>query len=343
VPIREVVSQISPPIRILLVLAVAVVGVYMLFLRPKPDEVPPLDPATTSVSEPGKARDAAEDAVDAAHGTIAQQEGVDPEAAAGAATKPQTAGEPGAAAQPAQDLKGLPKPVRRAIRQDKVLVILFWNEKSADDRAVKRSLGKVRAHGDRVFVHAAPLKRISRYGRIARGVNVDQSPTIVVADRNLKAQTLVGFVDPTTINQAVVDALRNTNGLFTDSYLRALDRVCVQYSNRIAGIPFYYSEGNVGGLDRRLTRVEATFVQFAADFKAVRAPKKWVGFRSAAVADIAAFNGHVSRYSSAVTSGTSVRGALAAENSFRTTARPVNNRLNERFDRQGLLRCGSQF
>jgi hypothetical protein len=347
VPIREVVSQISPPIRILLVLTVAMLGVYMLFLRPKPEEVPPPEPANTSVSEPGKARDAAEDAVDAANGQLAQQESVDGvdagEATAGTATKPETAGGPAAAAAPAQGLKGLPKPVRRAIRQDKVLVLLFWNEKSADDRAVHRSLAKVRTHDGRVFVRSAPLKQISRYGRIARGVSVEQSPTIVIADRDLKAETLVGYVDATTINQAVVDALRNSNGLFTDAYLRKLDQVCVESGTKIAAIPYYYGNGGVRRFDRRLTRVEAAFVELAAELKAVKAPKRWAAFRSASVADIAAFNGHVARFASAVTPKTSVAGVLAAEQSFRTAARPVTKRINKRFDAQGLLRCGSQF
>ena len=159
-------SQISPPIRILLVLTVAVMGVYMLFLRPKPVEVPPSTPSGTSVSEPGKIRDAAQDAVDASNSQLAQQESVDGvdagEAAAGTATAKQGGtAKAGAAATPAQDLKGLPKPVRNAIRDDKVLVLLFWNEKSADDRAVRAALSKVDRWDGRVFVKAAPLTKIS--------------------------------------------------------------------------------------------------------------------------------------------------------------------------------------
>ena len=210
-----VVSQISPPIRILLVLAVAVLGVYMLFLRPKPEEVPPLEPTDTSVSEPGKVRDAAEDAVDAADGQLSQQESVDGvdkgEAAAGSAAKKENGSKPGAAATtPAEDLKGLPKDVRAAIRKDKVLVLLFWNEKSPEDRSVRSAVREIGSRDGRVFVKTAPLTRISRYGRITRGADVEQSPTIVVVDRNRKVETLVGFVDRRTIDQTVTDALRNS-------------------------------------------------------------------------------------------------------------------------------------
>ena len=62
-------SQISPPIRIVLVLAVATAALYMLFLRPKSDVAPPAAPAPNvqtsapAVSKPGKAAEAAQGAV----------------------------------------------------------------------------------------------------------------------------------------------------------------------------------------------------------------------------------------------------------------------------------------
>ena len=88
--------------------------------------------------------------------------------------------------------------------------MLFSNGKSYDDKAVEKALTKINRWDGRVFVHTAPLRKISKYGRIARGVNVEQSPTVVVADRDLQAETLVGYVDRATIDQAVVDARRNT-------------------------------------------------------------------------------------------------------------------------------------
>ena len=242
-------SQISPPIRIVLVLAVAVLGAYMLFLRPKPEEIPPLEPAGTSTTQPGQVRDAAEDAVDAANSQLAQQESVDGvdagEAAAGTAPatkagKQGNAAKGAAAAEPAEDLKGLPKPVRKAIRDNKILVVLFSNGKSYDDKAVEKALTKVNRWDGRVFVHTAPLRKISKYGRIARGVSVEQSPTVVVADRTLRAETLVGYVDRATIDQAVVDARQNSTGIYVDSYLKAVDKVCFAHSNRWDSVPFYY-------------------------------------------------------------------------------------------------------
>lgn len=349
-PIREVVSQISPPIRILLVLTVAVMGVYMLFLRPKPEEIPPLEPAGTSVSQPGQVRDAAEDAVDAANGQLAQQEstdGVDAgEAAAGTApatksAKPGTA-QAGAAAKPAEDVKGLPKPVRKAIRADKVLVILFSNGKSYDDKAVEKALTKVNRWDGRVFVHTAPIKQISKYGRIARGVSVEQSPTVVVADRALRAETLVGFVDRVRIDQAVVDARRNSAGLYVDSYLKAADKVCFQYSNRWASVPFVYV-GSSRQLDRRLAELDTVFAGFAADFKALKPSAKWRSFHNAMVADFDAYTPVLHQASVGVTPKSKPADIARVADRYNSGVRGMGKRVDKRFNDANLLRCGSQF
>jgi hypothetical protein len=349
VPIREVVSQISPPIRILLVLTVAVMGVYMLFLRPKPEEIPPLDPAGTSVSQPGQIRDAAEGAVDAANGQLAQQESVDGvdagESAAG--TTPATKSTPGkapaaAAATPAEDLKGLPKPVRKAIRANKVLVVLFSNGKSYDDKAVEKALTKVNRWDGRVFVHTAPLRKISRYGRIARGVSVEQSPTIVVADRELRAQTLVGYVDRASIDQAVVDARRNSEGVYVDSYLKSVDKVCFAHSNRWDSVPFiWFPTGRAA--DRRLNELDAVWASFLADVKAVDAPKKWRAFHKATVSDMETYAGVLHRTSVAVTPKMSAAKAGAVTDKGEVQVTPAAKRLEKRFTSENLPRCGTQF
>jgi hypothetical protein len=334
------VSQISPPIRILLVLTVAVMGVYMLFLRPKPVEVPPSTPTGTSVSDPGKIRDAAEGAVDAVNSRQGVEAG---ETASGTATAKQGGtAKPGAGATPAEDLKGLPKPVRKAIRQDKVLVLAFTNGKSADDRAVEAAMKKVDRWDGRVFVRTAPLSRISRYGRIARGVSVEQSPTVVVADRKLAAETLVGYVDGRTIDQTVVDALRNTTGMFTSSYLREVDKVCVEWSNKANAIPGSYGV-TAPALDRRLTRYHTLTAAMTAKFEAIDAPKKFAKFRSATIADNAAGLAAVAAYSSAVTPKSSVTAIIAADNRYRSATRSATKSYDKRADALGLYRCGSHF
>jgi hypothetical protein len=351
------VSQISPPIRILLVLVIAVTGVYMLFMRPKTEVVPPAEPAPNTqtsepaVSEPGKVAEAAQDAVQAANGQLSQQESVDGvdagETGAGTTASGTTTDQPstGDAATTAvkEDLKGLPKPIARALGKDKVLVLLFWNGKSADDKAVHAALKKVDRWNGRVSVQSASIKQIAKYGRISRGVDVEQSPTIVIADRDLRAETLVGYVDKTTIDQAVLDAMRNSGRVFTSAYLRKADAVCVHHTNLVAAVPGYYAGADVKKLDTRLAAYDQAAGRFVGKFKAVKAPKRWRAFHKANVADIAAYGAAIHQASASVGPKSSSSAQVAAHQRLVRTARPIEKRANRRLDGEGLFRCGSQF
>jgi hypothetical protein len=322
-----VVSQISPPIRIVLVLAVAVLGAYMMFLRPKPEEIPPLD----AVATPPAQVEVTPEAVDAAAGTA-------PATKAGE----QGTAQAGTAVAPAEDLKGLPKPVRKAIRADKTLVILFSDGRSYDDKAVEKALTKVNRWDGRVYTHTAPLTRISKYGRIARGVNVEQSPTVVVADRELRAETLVGFVDRATIDQAVADARQNTTGLYVDDYKVAADKVCAQYSNRTSAIPFYYI-GGPGQADRRYAEGDRVFAAYAADFKAIKAPPAHRSLHNATVADLNAFSAALHSASVAIKPGMKPEAFVAAYTRFAKTNTAIGKRMDKRFGAENMPRCGAQF
>lgn len=213
-------SQVSPPLRIALIAALAFMGVWVLFLRPQPE--PPVAPdagTTPAVSVPVGATDpsAATAAASNANASVAAAE-----AQAGALTgDAATAGVTGApqvapATEPAsgavtlnrEALAGLPRDVARAVRRDRVVALLFWNPQAPDDRRVRRALRSANAFGGRVFVRVAPVADIARYAPIARGVDVAQTPTLVVVDRDLHAESLVGYVARTTIRQALSDAVR---------------------------------------------------------------------------------------------------------------------------------------
>lgn len=211
-------SQVSPPLRILLVAAIAFLAAWMLFLRPGPEELPstPVTPAVTSGGG-----SAAGDAVAGANAASAQADAQAGALADGTAatTAPGTAvGAPAAPATQAatgepvevnpQALARLPRDVARAVRRDKVVALLFWNSEAPEDRRVRRSLRSANTYGDKVFVKAASVRDISRYAPITRGVDVQQSPTVVIVDADLHAESLVGYVARTTIRQALSDALR---------------------------------------------------------------------------------------------------------------------------------------
>jgi hypothetical protein len=225
-------SQISPPIRILLVCAVAFLAAWMLFLRPSTDTGEPAaetPPVTTPVEAGGEQADSlAGKAVEKANEAQAAEDARAEELANGAgetAATPETGssagvtpaqGEPAAGAKPgkltakAAAEGGLPLRVLKALGDHKVVVLLFWSPKSADDKAVRKALAGIDRHDGKVLAHAAHLKRIARYSQITRGANVEQSPTVLVIDRKMKVEPLVGYVDRVTIDQAVADALHNS-------------------------------------------------------------------------------------------------------------------------------------
>jgi len=260
-------SQISPPIRILLVAVIGLCAAYFLFLRPKEEAVPAAPPAASTPvpakdpnaqtsSKPGAAVQQAVRGADnasaradqAAGGAIGETEtgaapgsstpastGVNTNPVAAAPATGQTAAPPSPVTKDA--LKALPKDVRKAVRDRKVLVLLFYNNRSDDDKAVRRELRQVNHYGKQVFVDAHWIKSVAKYQAITRGADVEQSPTVVVADANLKSETLVGYVDHETINQAVVDAIRASGGsLIKNPYYRKLDAVCASVENQVGAL-----------------------------------------------------------------------------------------------------------
>ena len=214
-----VMSQVSPPLRIALIATVAFVGIWVLFLRPQPE--PPVSQdaaaveavgATSATTAPSAATAAAADAnasvaaADAAAGELTGE--------GAAATSPAAAVAPRAAttAPPVElnraALAKLPADVARAVRRDKVVALLFWNSSAPEDRRVRRAIRDADLNDKRVFVRVAPVSDIARYAPITRGVDVAQSPTLVVVDSDLHAEALVGYVARTTIRQAISDAIR---------------------------------------------------------------------------------------------------------------------------------------
>ena len=279
-------SQISPPVRIVAVAAVALIVVYMAFLRPKSSSTAPAAPAATptgnvhtgkpAVTSFGKAVQAAQGAAKTEENQAKANAGESTTAtgsssASKSATKSGTSSTPATKpAVPAIDVANLPRPVAHAIRQHKVLALLFWNGRSADDRAVRSALRHVERFDNAVYVHTAPLKSIARYGRVTRGADVAQSPTVVVVDRKLQATTLVGYVDQDTIQQAVVDALRSSGGIFVhDSYLRGVNKMCSSMAHDLYAIP---EPTSIPQARRYVSRGTDRIDAFVAGVRALAAP-----------------------------------------------------------------------
>jgi hypothetical protein len=209
-------SQISPPIRIVLLAAVAFMAAWFFFLRPGTEAVTPTPaPGSGFGTAVSGAKDAAATANAAAAKSSAQS--ADPAAATttgtatktGGATAP--AGAKAVAAKKSEAPLGLPADVAKAVAKNKTLVMLFWNKRAFDDQAVRHELRKIDRHKGQVKIHVASIDDVARYAPITRGVNLEQSPTVVVIKGN-SADALVGYVDRGTIDQTVSDVMRSKAG-----------------------------------------------------------------------------------------------------------------------------------
>jgi hypothetical protein len=289
--------------RIALGVAIAFLAVYMVALRPKSASapVPPAPTPAGNVATGKPAVTGAGKAVEAAKGAVAateaqqtkegQDAGVVPSTGDDTATRSapgsKAAPRPAAPAVPAADVAGLPRPVAKAIQAHEVLALLFTNGVSADDRAVQRSLAAAehRIGEHKVLFRSVPLGTISRYGRITRGADVEQSPTVVVVDRQLRATNLVGYVDPLTVEQAVVDALRASGSAFGVSFLRGLNAHTSAVAHDLNALPV---PGNGRQYVRYLHAANERFASFVRGVRALPAHGEWAAVKRGTVHDLLA-------------------------------------------------------
>jgi hypothetical protein len=222
------VDQISPPFRIALVAMLAVCALWFTVLRPKAPTTaePPAAPGVTGLAnDVSAAKDAAakSDAANAA--TQAATGGTVAKSGPKAAPKPGTATSATATAKPATRgahaagagagksanapaVAANPSaPLLRAIDDKRAVVLLFWNRKGSEDRAVRKAVAATSRRGGDVVVKVAAVKDVARYGAITRGAQVLQSPTVLVLAPGRKARPIVGFTTTGEIDQAVGDAL----------------------------------------------------------------------------------------------------------------------------------------
>ncbi|HEX5782097.1 MAG TPA: hypothetical protein VFX80_09250 [Solirubrobacteraceae bacterium] len=241
-------SQISPPIRIVLVAAIGLIAAWMLFLRPKPVEAPAPTPAPATapgVTGLSKAADKAKDAASAQEARDAKVQeatgGDDATASSGKAGSKDSS--PTALVSgrvlpleplSAEQTKGLPKKVVRALDNRQVLVVgVFdtkekrWARMASDDRRVRRELSKANRYGGKVVVAQSELAELSSLNAVIGGLGVTQTPSVVVVDRNRKAVVLTGFVERNAINQAVQDARRNSiERRIKEPFVRQINETC---------------------------------------------------------------------------------------------------------------------
>jgi hypothetical protein len=96
--------------------------------------------------------------------------------------------------------------VLKALADHKTVVLLFWNGRSADDRAARRAVAHVDRKGGAVVVAVERLSELGAYAPITNGVRIAQSPTTLVIDSHRRAQAIAGYTVTSELDQAVADA-----------------------------------------------------------------------------------------------------------------------------------------
>jgi hypothetical protein len=212
-------DQVSRPMLIALAATVVLAALWLVALRPKTTDV--ADTPAAPVTAIGQAKDAAATS-DAANDKLANAtDGAGSAATPGATTTPATPASPAktaaivaakataksAAAAVAVTGRREEAAVVRDIRRGKVVVLLFWNARSSDDRATRAAVRGLSRHGGKVAVHVVPISRVGRFESITRGVTVNQSPVTLVIDRKRRTRAIIGLSERGELTQAVDDAL----------------------------------------------------------------------------------------------------------------------------------------
>ncbi|HST55974.1 MAG TPA: hypothetical protein VLJ42_08780 [Solirubrobacteraceae bacterium] len=128
------------------------------------------------------------------------------------ATKQPAAGAPAAGSSKQSSTTARQAVVEHELAKGKVVALLFWNPKSTDDRAVHTQLHDLSHRGGKIAVHAALQGQVASFGAYTRGVQVLETPTVLVIDKHGHATTLTGLTDARTIQQTIGDALRGGAG-----------------------------------------------------------------------------------------------------------------------------------
>ena len=287
-------SQISPPIRIVLVAVIGLIAAWMLFLRPKTEEAPAPTPAPATA--PGvtglsnavdKAKDASA-ASDEANDKVQKATGEEGAAASkagkskdGVAPQFVTGRELPLEPLTADQTKGLPKKIVTALNERKVFVVgVFdtkesrWARMASDDRRVRRELERSNRYNGKVVVSQTSLGELSKLNAVVGDAGVAQSPAVVVVDRNRKATVLNGFVEVNAINQAIADARRNSTEVrITNPYVRNLNRTCANYELRLSRFNMPVGRSDIKPAARRFDSLLGSYRRGFVSMKAPAAYK----------------------------------------------------------------------
>jgi hypothetical protein len=205
-------DQVSRPLLIALAAVVLLAAAWLTVLRPgaeapaEPDSGPvaPLAEAVDSAEQASAASDDANAArqADPAAGAVTPTDPSAPSAAPGA---PGATGgvDPSVAAQMGEGSIE----VLEQLERGRAVVLLFWNGRSSDDRAVRRAVSRVDRRDGDVRVIVERLEELGSYAAVTNDVRVESTPTTLVIAPGGAVQAVTGYTVTRELDQAVRDAL----------------------------------------------------------------------------------------------------------------------------------------
>lgn len=96
--------------------------------------------------------------------------------------------------------------VEDELAQGRVVALLFWSSKGADDAAVKNAIEQLAKSDHGLAVHVAGASQVASFGTITRGIQVYGTPTILIVAKHGQTRTLTGLQDAYAIQQAISEA-----------------------------------------------------------------------------------------------------------------------------------------
>lgn len=348
--------------RILFAGAIVFLAVWFTLLRPKSGDPTPVTaatptPATGNVNtgspavstygkivQKAKTAEGVESAASAADGadTATATPATGSATGSTAATTTKADAKPAAvAAIPAKVLAALPTDVSAALTARKVLVLGVisddakpWRPMADDDRYVRNTLTRVNDYKGDVVVKQVPLGQLATYGPLVNDLRINQTPTIVVIDRDLKADVLTGFYDRVSINQAIADARdRSTSPRLADDFLSQANKVCGNHNVAVDR----WSQPTVPGRPAARAaerRAVADFAAYRHSVARLPAPARWRGLKQQWLTELSAGQHQLGALFAALNT-TDVTGAVAVLSAGQADAR----KLDHRFDAVGLTSC----
>jgi len=208
-------DQVSRPLLIALGAVIVLAIAWLTVLRPGTGAVEPVSepPAVVGVASDAEQAVSRTDAASVRRGAAPGTEGAPVTGGTGAVPDPAVARGPAVTDAPvdpaAAGRQG--EGSRRVLAQldrGRAVVLLFWNGRSSDDRAVRRAVAGVDRRDGEVRVYAERLGALADYAAVTNGVRLEQTPTTLVIAPDRAVQAIAGYTVTSEIDQAVIDALR---------------------------------------------------------------------------------------------------------------------------------------